>query len=97
MEYITYLYCVDEEKRLRGVVSLRDLILAEPNVRLSEIMHQRLATLGRKDDWDMVADQFWKYGFKALPVVDADGKVEGIVTFRHSFQELIPNYYKLAS
>lgn len=97
VEYITYLYCVDEAKRLRGVVSLRDLILAEPDVWLAEIMHQRLATLGREDDWDTVADQFWKYKFKALPVVDKEGRVEGIVTFRHSFEELIPHYYKLAS
>jgi CBS domain-containing protein len=97
VEYITYLYCVDAAKRLRGVVSLRDLILAEPDVWLAEIMHQRLATLGREDDWDTVADQFWKYKFKALPVVDQEGRVEGIVTFRHSFEELIPHYYKLAS
>jgi CBS domain-containing protein/sporulation protein YlmC with PRC-barrel domain len=97
VEYITYLYCVDDEKRLRGVVSLRDLILSEPGVLLAEIMHQRLATLGREDDWDTVADQFWKLRFKAIPVVDPEGRVEGIVTFRHSFEELIPHYHKLAS
>ncbi len=97
VEYISYLYCIDEEKRLRGVVSLRDLILAGPGFRLSEIMHQRLATLAREDDWDTVADQFWKYKFKAIPVVDKEGRMEGIVTFRHSFEELIPHYYKLAS
>lgn len=97
IESITYIYCLDEQSRLCGVVSLRDLILAEPQVPLSEMMHRRLATLSRGDDWDTVADNFMKYRFKALPVVDPEGKMEGIVTFLHSFEELIPYYHKLAS
>jgi magnesium transporter len=97
VESITYIYCLNEQDRLAGVVSLRDLILARPEEVLSVIMHPRLASLSRNDKWDTVADEFWKYRFKALPVVDKDGNVEGIVTFRHSLDELLPYYYRMAS
>jgi magnesium transporter len=97
VESITYIYCHDEQEALRGVVSLRDLILADSDAPLIDIMHLRLATLSRADDWDKVADEFMKYRFKALPVVSEAGKVEGIVTFRHSFDELLPYYHRLAS
>jgi magnesium transporter len=97
VEHINYIYCVAEKSVLSGVVSLRDLLLSEPTVVLSDIMHRRLATLKREDDWDTVADQFWKLRFKALPVVDEVGRMEGVVTFRHSFEELMANYQKLAS
>jgi CBS domain-containing protein/sporulation protein YlmC with PRC-barrel domain len=97
IEHITYVYCVNPKAALRGVVSLRDLILAEPTRPLAELMNQRLASLKAQDDWDVVADQFWKYSFKALPVLDEEGRVEGVVTFRHSFEELLSHYQKLAS
>jgi magnesium transporter len=97
IESITYVYCTDEEQHLRGVVSLRNLILAEPTSSLSAIMNQRLVTLGLSDDWDAVAGQFLKLRFKALPVVDADDHMLGIVTFMHSFDELIPYYSKLVA
>jgi magnesium transporter len=97
VEHINYLYCVDDKAALSGVVSLRDLILADPAVPLAQIMNQRLASLKPQDDWDTVADQFWKYRFKALPILDEEGKVAGVVTFRHSFEELLSHYQKLAS
>jgi magnesium transporter len=97
IEHISYVYCVADKSVLSGVVSLRDLILAERSTVLSEIMHRRLAILKREDDWGVVADQFWKYRFKALPVVDEVGRMEGVVTFRHSFEELLVHYQKLAS
>jgi magnesium transporter len=97
VESITYVYCLDAGGVLTGVVSLRDLIIADREAPLSEIMHPRLATLRRDDDFATVANVFWKYRFKALPVVDEQGKVEGIITFRHSFDELLPYYSRLAA
>jgi magnesium transporter len=95
VESIAYIYCVDSENRLAGVVSLRDLIISYENAPLSEIMHPRLAALSADDDWKTVAEQFFKYKFRALPVVDPDRHIAGIVTFMHSFEELIPYYHKL--
>jgi sporulation protein YlmC with PRC-barrel domain len=97
IESITYIYCMDEEMRIQGVVSLRELILAESNTDLSEIMNKRIIALNPKDEWNTVANQFLKLGFKALPVVDDNGRMAGVVTFRHSFLELLPYYQKLTS
>jgi magnesium transporter len=97
VESITYVFCTDEDSRLRGVVSIRNLILSEPTTPLADIMNRRLVTLSLEDDWEKVANQFLKLKFKALPVVDADGHLLGIVTFFHSFEELLPYYHKLAA
>jgi magnesium transporter len=97
IETITYVYCVDEASRLCGVLSLRDLILSKADTILSQIMNQRLATLSPDDDWETVANQFLKLRFKALPVVNEDRNMLGIVTFQHSFDELLSYYHKLAS
>ena len=97
IETITYVYCVDEASRLSGVLSLRDLILSEAHTVLSQIMNQRLATLSPDDDWETVANQFLKLRFKALPVVNEDRNMLGIVTFQHSFDELLSYYHRLAS
>lgn len=97
IESISYVYCMDECGSLTGVVSLRDLLLADPGSELSRIMNRRLATLSGDEDWEEIANLFLKYRFKALPVVDPDFRVVGIVTFKHSFDELLSYYYKLAS
>lgn len=97
VESITYVYCTDGEFHLTGVVSMRNLILAEPDMMLSEIMNRRLVTLKLDDDWNAVATQFLKLRFKALPVVDDEERLLGIVTFLHSFDELLPFYSKLKS
>jgi magnesium transporter len=97
VESITYVYCMEEESRLRGVVSVRNLILSEPTTPLTDIMNRRLVTLSLDDDWETVANQFLKLKFKALPVVDGDGHLLGLVTFFHSFDELLPYYHRLAA
>jgi magnesium transporter len=95
IDFITYIHCTDEEGRLAGVASLRNLLLADPGKQLIEIMNRRLAKLSRDDELETVAQQFVKYRFKALPVIDEDGKMEGVVTFKHSFDELLKYYTKL--
>jgi magnesium transporter len=97
IEFITYIHCLDAASRLAGVVSLRNLLLAEPDMALANVMNRRLAALKPDDDWETVAQQFLKYHFKALPVLDGEGRVQGIVTFKQSFDELLGYYSKLAS
>jgi magnesium transporter len=97
VEFITYVHCLDDASRLTGVASLRNLLLAEPDANLLNVMKRRVATLDPDDDWETVANQFLKYHFKALPVVDESGRVAGIVTFKHSFDELLSYYHRLAS
>jgi CBS domain-containing protein len=97
IESITYVYCTDDEQHLTGVLSIRELILSGPEVILAEIMNRRLVILTLDEDWDTVAGQFLKLRFKALPVVDEASRILGIVTFHHSFLELLPYYHRLAA
>lgn len=91
-----YFYCLDADGRLLGVATLLDLLLVEPTVEISTVMETRLTTVKVDDDWDAVAEHFYKYRFTALPVVSDTMTVEGIICFKHSFDELISQYHSLA-
>lgn len=79
-ETIYYLYVMDEQEVLQGVFSLRELILADPAMRLSSFMHHKIIAVLDDDDHDKVADTINKYGLLAVPVVDGEGKMLGIIT-----------------
>ncbi len=75
-----YLYVVDSAGRLEGVVSLRDLIIASPDRRLEDIM-QRDVRKARDDlDQEEMARMVQRYDLVALPVVDADDRLVGVIT-----------------
>lgn len=76
-----YAYVVDENEILVGVLSLRDLMLAKPGKRLQDMLHeQSLITLLYSADREEAAHLIARYNFLALPVVDFDGKLLGVVT-----------------
>jgi CBS domain-containing protein len=79
-ETIYYLYVVDEQERLRGVVSLRDLIVASPETRVSDIMTGPVISVATDADEEEVVDLMSKYDFLALPVTDAEDRLVGIIT-----------------
>lgn len=79
-ETIYYLYVVDEEGRLIGVLSLRDLIVADPRTRVKEIMNPEVVFVRTDTDQEEVARLMADYDFTVLPVVDEEGKLVGIVT-----------------
>ena len=74
-----YLYVVDEKKNLRGVLSLRELIISDPKTKVEDIMFERVVSVPVDMDQEEVADIMKKYDFLALPVVQ-DDKVMGIIT-----------------
>lgn len=80
IETIHYVYVLDQEQHLRGAISFRDLFLAAPEKLVSEIMAQDLITLPEDMDQEEVGRKFAQCGLSALPVVDAEGKMKGIVT-----------------
>lgn len=80
METVYYAYVVDEGNRLLGVLSLRDLVLATFDTPITQIMNPEVVTLAPDMDVEEVARLFDKYNFLALPVVDQDKKLLGIVT-----------------
>lgn len=79
-ESIYYVYVVEGDRHLTGVISLRDLLLAKPNTTVAEIAERDLFTANPDDDQEDVAEDMSKYDLLALPVVDETGKLLGIVT-----------------
>ena len=79
-ETIYYVYVIDDGRRLRGFISLRDLILARPETRVNEIMERDVISVRVDDDQEEVAQRLARYDFIAIPVVDAQNQLVGIVT-----------------
>lgn len=80
VETVYYAYVLDSEQRLLGVVSLRELFLATPAKRVREVMSTDIVTAHEEMDQEAVSRLFSEYGLMAIPVVDAQGKMKGIVT-----------------
>ncbi len=91
-ETIYYLYILDENRRLSGVVSLRELLMATPVTKLQDLMSTRLIMVRPHDDVEEVADLLNKYAILAIPVVrDKDQKMLGIITVDDVLEILIPD------
>jgi CBS domain-containing protein/sporulation protein YlmC with PRC-barrel domain len=91
LDIVDYIYLVDEEETLLGVVSIRDLLTAQTHQILSEIMSSRLISVKIDDDQKDVVDAFAKYGFRALPVVDENNHLKGVISFRSVLDVLAPD------
>ncbi len=74
-----YLYVVDAQDRLVGVLGLRMLITSLPNVLVGDVMIRDIRTVQAGTDQEEVANLMTKYSLLALPVVDVDGKLVGVV------------------
>ncbi len=90
IETVYYLYVVDAQEKLEGVISLRELLLADPSLRLFEIMETKLKTVLPETDDMEVAEIVSKYNLVALPVVDDEGVLHGIVTFDDVIDLILP-------
>jgi len=79
-ETIYYVYVVDKERRLKGLVSLKDLIIANPFMKISDIMHEDVIFARVTDDQEDAARKIQKYDLIALPVVNGNNSLVGIIT-----------------
>lgn len=79
-ETINTCYVTDHSRHLIGILSIRTIILAEDDDVIADIMEENVISVGTQDDQEDVASMFTKYNFTALPVVDAEGRLVGIVT-----------------
>jgi magnesium transporter len=79
-ETIYYIYVLDEDRHLIGFVSLRDLIMARPSARLSELMQKDVIFVRVDQDQELVAQLLARYDFLAIPVVDDQNRLVGIIT-----------------
>lgn len=80
-ETIYTCYVTDNNRKLIGIVSLRNLVVAETDKYISDILHEEVIYVETHDDQETVANIFIKYGFMALPVVDKEKRLTGIITF----------------
>ena len=79
-ETIYYSYVTDEQRRLIGIVSIRQLVLADPQTQVADIMERDIIFAHTNDDQEEVAHKMQKYDLLAIPVVDREDRLVGIVT-----------------
>jgi magnesium transporter len=80
VETIYYLYVIDADQRLMGVVSFRELFLAPSDHRVRDVMHTDVITVPEEMDQEAVSAVFAEHDLLACPVVAEDGRMKGIVT-----------------
>ncbi len=93
-ELLYYVYVTDSEGVLKGVFSLSDLILAAPETPITDFMHDRVVTVGLETPQDDVAQIVAKYSLIAVPVIDAQHHLRGIVTADDALDKIIPTTWK---
>ena len=85
-----YTCYVTSERKLLGTVSVKDLLLAEDDAApVSQIMDENVISVGTLTDQEEVAQKLSKYNFLALPVLDTDGRMVGIVTFDDAMDVMV--------
>ena len=82
-ESVTEIYLLDEKRVLRGAVPLARLVMAQPEARLAILAEPRTLSCPADLDQNDLAEMFDKYNLHALPVVDALGRMVGVVHADH--------------
>lgn len=73
-------YVTDKKRTLEGIISLRTLVTSEEDETIKDIMEDEVILVNTNDDQETVANLFMRYGFLALPVVDNENRLTGIIT-----------------
>ena len=99
-ENIYTCYVISEDRKLEGVVSLKELITSEDDVTIESIMNRNFVSAHANDDQEMVADVIKKYDLIILPVVDIENRLLGIITIDDIIdvieQEDTEDFHKMA-
>ncbi len=93
-ERMYMLYVIDAEGRLKGMISLRDLVLAPAQDRVDDLMDTDLITVGLLTPQKEVAQVVSRYNLLAVPVVDDEGLMHGIVTVDDALDAVLPTAWK---
>ena len=94
VETMFYVYVTDEENHLLGAFSLNNLIFASPGETVKDFMTKRVITVNLTDDQETVAQTVAKYDLVAVPVVDDQNCLHGIVTADDALDKVIPTAWK---
>ncbi len=87
-------FVTDEEQHLLGACALSDLIFAHPGTLVRDFMHREVASLKSDDDQERVARMVVEYDLPAVPVVDDQNRLLGIVTADDALESVIPPDWK---
>jgi magnesium transporter len=93
-ETIYYIYVADQDEHLLGVFSLRQLVLAQPDAGVMDFMERRVVTVAPTDSQEECAQLVSKYNLLAIPVVDDQKRMHGIVTADDALDKIIPTAWK---
>jgi magnesium transporter len=94
-ETIYYVYVLDAEDKLLGVCSLSDLVLAQPPTPIAQIMHRDPVYVRLETPRDEVLEEISKYNLLAVPVVNQDNQLQGIVTADDALELILPQEWKV--
>jgi CBS domain-containing protein len=89
-ELVYYIYVLDPQERILGVVSLRELVKADPGASVKDIAIDDVVTVELNTPREEVATTIARYDFVAVPVVDGEGRMQGIVTVDDIIDVLLP-------
>lgn len=93
-EIIYYVYVVDKDGHLLGVLSLRRMIVSSPDTKIRDVMNSNIIKVSLADDEETVARLIAKYDLLAIPVVDDEDRIQGIVTVDDALDVVIPAAWK---
>lgn len=100
-ETIYTIYVVDDNRKLEGIVSLRELVIADDNTVIGDIMNKDVVYVNVYEDQEVVAGVIQKYDFVAVPVVDNEERIVGIITVDDVIdiieQEATEDFQKMAA
>ncbi|NYB27363.1 MAG: CBS domain-containing protein [Methanobacteriaceae archaeon] len=94
VETIYYVYVISKDGELTGVISLRDILLTDDDKKISEIMHTPVITVDILEEEEEVAQKIAKYNLLALPVVEDENRLKGIVTVDDAIDIVLPVAWK---
>ena len=94
-ETIYLCYVVNDSRVLIGLVSVRTLLLSEEDDIISDIMESSIVSINTLDDQETVSHMFNKYNFLAMPVVDQEHRLVGIVTIDDAMTVMAVSYTHL--
>ncbi|MGQ9454925.1 MAG: magnesium transporter [Armatimonadota bacterium] len=93
-ETIYYVYVVDSANHLVGVISLRDLIVANPDQRVEEFMIDKVIHVHTDAPVEEVVQALTDYNLLAVPVVDEENRIRGIITVDDALEEVLPEDWR---
>ena len=94
VESIYYIYILSNSNSLIGVMSLRELLLADPEQKIAEVMHRDIISVDVMEEEHDVAKKIAKYNLLALPVVKDENRIQGVVTVDDAIDIVLPTAWK---